>query len=182
MFITKTLLLKSKNILIFNNCNKSYNLIFMDKINKKFIKIKIPISIFIFSVSPFLILKTNFKNKHYLSTIYKQIENLFNDLDYNFFVDLELIGGGFKFLEQKKNTLFFDLAYSHHISIELDKGVSLVSSLNDGTLLTFSGNNRLSVLNFGEKVRKLRRPSVYIGTGIKFLNEEIKRKERKKDE
>jgi large subunit ribosomal protein L6 len=87
---------------------------------------------------------------------------------------IQITGLGFKAaLSGSKVT--FSLGYSHKIDFELPKGVSLEVD-KTGQKLTFKSSDKELIGQVCSKIRALRVPEPYKGTGIKYDNEVITRK------
>ena len=88
--------------------------------------------------------------------------------------NIEINGLGFK-AAQSGAKLVFSLGYTHKIDFEMPKRVSVVID-KTGQKLTFKSADRELVGHVCSKVRSLRLPEPYKGTGIKLATEEIIRK------
>lgn len=89
----------------------------------------------------------------------------------------ELIGVGYK-ATSAGQTLELALGYSHNIVMELPKEISLETTAQKGkanTIILKSYDKQL-LGQVASKIRSLRPPEPYKGKGIRFLNEEIKKK------
>lgn len=71
--------------------------------------------------------------------------------------------------------IVFSLGYSHKIDFPLPKGIS-VEIDKSGQNLKVVGSDKEQVGAVCSKIRALREPEPYKGTGIKYANEEILRK------
>ncbi len=95
---------------------------------------------------------------------------LMKGLVFGYFIELSFIGLGYKFLFVN-NCLLLKVGYSHYIQIEIPN-----------TLYVFGYKKRLIIFgielneinNFINKLRLFKRPDIYKGKGICFLNEKIK--------
>jgi len=87
---------------------------------------------------------------------------------------VEINGLGYRASVSGKNVQF-SLGYSHKIDLELPESVSLEVD-KTGQKLTFKSSNKEDLGYICSKVRSLRPPEPYKGTGIKFADEEIIRK------
>lgn len=88
---------------------------------------------------------------------------------------IKIIGLGYKAALSGNKIIFFSLGYSHKIEIPLPKEVSLEID-KSGQLLTFKSPNRLLLGDVCDKVRSLRLPEPYKGTGVRYVNEVVARK------
>lgn len=87
---------------------------------------------------------------------------------------VEIIGLGYKAVAAGKKVTF-SLGYSHKIEFDLPEGVSLAID-KTGKELMFSSYDKELLGQTCSKVRSLRVPEPYKGTGIKLATEEIVRK------
>lgn len=87
---------------------------------------------------------------------------------------LKITGLGFK-AAVTGNKVQFSLGYSHKIDIELPKNVTLEVD-KTGQLLTLRSPDKAELGLVGSKIRALRLPEPYKGTGIQYAQEVIRRK------
>jgi large subunit ribosomal protein L6 len=90
---------------------------------------------------------------------------------------LEISGVGFKAQQQGKR-LNLTLGYSHPILVDIPAGIEV--AIDKQTALTIRGISKHLVGQFAADVRSYRPPEPYQGKGIKYQNEQIRRKEGKK--
>lgn len=87
---------------------------------------------------------------------------------------LRIVGLGYK-AAVAGSKLQFNLGYSHKIDFELPQGVT-VEIDKSGQLMTFKSSDKMLLGAVCSKVRALRLPEPYKGTGIQYVNEVIRRK------
>jgi large subunit ribosomal protein L6 len=87
---------------------------------------------------------------------------------------LEIVGLGFKAVVSGKK-IVFSLGYSHTIDFELPNKVA-VEADKTGQLLTVKSSSKDLVGQVCSKIKSLRPPEPYKGTGIKYKSEVILRK------
>ena len=85
---------------------------------------------------------------------------------------LEIIGVGYK-VAVKGNTIELALGFSHPVLLDLPKGLEAKA---EGQKLTISGASKEMVGEMAAQIRRLRKPEPYKGKGIKYENEQIRRK------
>jgi large subunit ribosomal protein L6 len=95
-----------------------------------------------------------------------------------FIIEVQINGLGFKAVPVGKN-LVMSLGYSHKIDFPLPASVS-VSVDKTGQKLTFESPDNIALGLSVSRLRALRPPEVYKGTGIKRVEEVIMRKAGKK--
>ena len=85
---------------------------------------------------------------------------------------VEVIGVGYK-VAVKGNMVELALGFSHPVIIELPKGIEAKA---EGQKLTFSGIDKELVGETAARIRRLRKPEPYKGKGIRYENEQVRRK------
>jgi large subunit ribosomal protein L6 len=85
---------------------------------------------------------------------------------------LELVGVGYR-VSVSGNTVELSVGYSHPQQFVLPEGVS---ARTEGNKLFVSGISKEMVGEAAAKIRRIRPPEPYKGKGIKYINEEIRRK------
>ncbi len=81
-------------------------------------------------------------------------------------------GVGYK-AEVRGKTLGMNLGYSHPIKMAIPEGLTVKVEKNN---ITVSGADRAQVGQFSAQVRSLREPEPYLGKGIRYSDERIRRK------
>lgn len=85
---------------------------------------------------------------------------------------LEVIGVGFKANVAGK-TLTLDVGFSHEVKFTIPDGVTVAVDKN---VITVSGPDKQLVGETAARIRKVKKPEPYKGTGIKYVDEAIRRK------
>ena len=85
---------------------------------------------------------------------------------------LEVIGVGYKVSVQGKNVVL-SVGYSHPVEFPLPQGIE---ASVEGNRLTISGIDKQAVGEVAAKIRRVRPPEPYKGKGIKYADEQIRRK------
>jgi large subunit ribosomal protein L6 len=115
-------------------------------------------------------LKILTSSKSYSGLIKKLILNKMEGISRGFLIYLKIVGIGYRaHLEQ--NTLFLKLGYSHDIIYNVPSSIKIF--LLDPTLLCLFGIDKNQLTQIASNLRKLRKPSVYKGKGIRLLDEKI---------
>ena len=89
---------------------------------------------------------------------------------------LILKGVGYK-VELKGTDLVFNVGFSHPVTLSVPEG--LTATVERGTI-TITGADKQKVGQFAAEVRDIKRPEPYLGKGIAYDNEVIRRKQGKK--
>ena len=85
---------------------------------------------------------------------------------------MEVIGVGYR-VAVKGSNVELALGFSHPVVVELPKGIEAKA---EGQKLTISGIDKVLVGEVAARIRRLRKPEPYKGKGIKYENEQIRRK------
>jgi len=87
---------------------------------------------------------------------------------------LEINGVGYR-AELDGNNLILNVGYSHPVVIEPPEGISFEIETRTRQVKV-SGHNKQQVGEIASQIRKVRPPEPYLGKGIKYLDEKIRRK------
>lgn len=100
------------------------------------------------------------------------INNMVKGVTGGFKRGLELNGVGYT-AKLQGQTLVLTIGFSHEVKIEIPKEVKCAVSKN---LIELESANRQLVGLLASKIRKVRPPEPYLGKGIKYVEETIRRK------
>jgi large subunit ribosomal protein L6 len=89
---------------------------------------------------------------------------------------LELVGVGYRASVSGKK-LELTLGYSHPVQFAIPEGIEI--KVEKQTSLTVTGPNKELVGQVAAKIRSFRPPEPYLGKGVKYADEHIRRKEGK---
>ena len=89
---------------------------------------------------------------------------------------LELNGVGYK-VELRGNELVLSVGFSHQVILAVPEGITVTVLKN---VITIEGADKQRVGQFAAEVRDVKRPEPYLGKGIKYQDEVIRRKQGKK--
>ncbi|MDR0598420.1 MAG: 50S ribosomal protein L6 [Treponema sp.] len=101
------------------------------------------------------------------------LNNMVIGVSAGFTRSLIITGVGYR-AEVQGNILNMNLGYSNEIVVGIPEGLTVVTEPNNK--LTISGINKQQVGEFASQIRKLRPPEPYKGKGIRYENEQIRRK------
>ena len=102
------------------------------------------------------------------------IQNMVTGVSTGFTITLEIDGVGYR-AEMDGTTLVLNLGYSHPIRIEPADGVSFETETKTRQV-RIMGHDREVIGQIAADIRKLRPPEPYLGKGIHYLGERIRRK------
>lgn len=121
---------------------------------------------------------TDQKRHKALHGLYRSlISNMVNGVSQGYKTTQELVGVGYK-AGNKGQLLELTLGYSHNVAFELPKEIKVVTATEKGknpTIILESADKQL-IGQVAAKIRSLRKPEPYKGKGIKFANEQLRRK------
>ena len=104
------------------------------------------------------------------------INNMLIGVTDGFSKELDINGVGYRAAKEGKK-LVMNLGYSHQVIVDEIDGISIDVPTPNKVII--SGINKQRVGQFAADVRKKRPPEPYMGKGIKYVDEVIRRKEGK---
>jgi len=104
------------------------------------------------------------------------INNMVVGVSEGFKKELKMIGVGYRAQLQGKK-LVLSAGYSHPVEMDIPEGLTVEVPKN--TLINISGIDKQLVGEFAANVRGVRPPEPYLGKGIRYVNEYVRRKEGK---
>jgi large subunit ribosomal protein L6 len=105
------------------------------------------------------------------------VNNMVHGVTKGFDVTLELVGVGYRAQAQGKK-IVLSLGFSHPIEYNLPEGITVETPSN--TTIILKGINKQMLGQVASEIRAFRPPEPYKGKGVKYLGENIARKEPKK--
>ncbi len=118
-------------------------------------------------------------SKQLHGTVRANIHNMVEGVHKEFSKTLVLKGTGYKSAVEGKDVVLY-VGYSNPIHVAIPEGIKVVCSGNNSTVITISGVNKQVVGQLSAQVRAVRAPEPYLGKGIAYSDEHIRRKEGKK--
>lgn len=88
---------------------------------------------------------------------------------------LEVQGVGYRVALQGKD-LRLDVGFSHPVIFSIPEGITIAVDKNN---ITIAGNDKQRVGEVAAQIRKVKKPEPYKGKGIRYVGEEVRRKEGK---
>jgi large subunit ribosomal protein L6 len=104
------------------------------------------------------------------------IQNAVTGVSAGFSRSLELVGVGYRAAVAGKK-LELSLGYSHPIQYAIPDGIEI--KVEKQTAITVSGSSKELVGQVAAKLRSFRPPEPYLGKGVKYADEKLRRKEGK---
>ena len=104
------------------------------------------------------------------------VNNLVVGVTDGFSKTLELVGTGYR-AQAQGDTLTINIGFSHPVVLKAPANIKFETPAP--TKIVVSGINKQQVGNLAADIRKIRKPEPYLGKGIKYENEHIRRKEGK---
>ncbi|HLD17580.1 MAG TPA: 50S ribosomal protein L6 [Patescibacteria group bacterium] len=100
------------------------------------------------------------------------LNNMVQGVTTGFSKSLEVVGVGYR-AQVQGSSLRLEIGFSHPIDFPLPEGI--VASV-EKNVVTLSGADAQVVGEVASRIRRLRKPEPYKGTGIKYVGEAIRRK------
>lgn len=106
------------------------------------------------------------------------LNNMVIGVSKGFKIVQELVGVGYKATAHSGSVLELALGFSHSVFFEFPKEIKVETLTERGKnpTITLTGIDKQLLGQVAAKIRSLRPPEPYKGKGIKFANEEIRRK------
>ncbi len=101
------------------------------------------------------------------------INNMIVGVSTGFVKEMEIVGVGYRAIQQGAD-IQFQLGYSHTILFQAPKGITL--EVTEPTKFKVKGFNKEQVGQIAANIRKLRPPEPYKGKGIRYKNENVRKK------
>lgn len=101
------------------------------------------------------------------------IANLVTGVSQGWEKKLELVGVGFR-VQAAGDKLTLTVGYSHPVVVEAPEGINF--EVSDNTKIKVSGIDKQLVGQVAADIKKVRRPDVYKGKGIRYQGEYIRKK------
>ena len=136
--------------------------------------VKISIKENIISIEPKI---NNARNKAIWGTTRALINNAISGVSVGFTKDMEIVGVGYRGVLQGKK-LSLSLGLSHPVEIEIPEGILV--KMDGNTKFTISSVDKQKLGEYTTMIRSKRPPEPYKGKGIRYANEFILRKKKKK--
>ena len=117
------------------------------------------------------------KNHRALHGLYRAlVHNMVVGVTDGFAKTLEMVGTGYRAQAEGKK-LTINIGFSHPVILEAPENITFETPAP--TKLVIKGINKQQVGNLAADIRAIRKPEPYLGKGIKYENEHIRRKEGK---
>jgi len=104
------------------------------------------------------------------------INNMVVGVSKGFTKNLKMIGVGYRAI-LKDGQLVISAGFSHPVIMDIPEGLTIDVPKN--TLVNVSGIDKQLVGEFAANIRGVRPPEPYLGKGIRYVNEYVRRKEGK---
>jgi large subunit ribosomal protein L6 len=121
--------------------------------------------------------KDETQNSRALHGLYRAlVQNAVTGVTTGFTKSLDLVGVGYRAAVAGKN-LELSLGFSHPIKFAIPEGIEI--KVEKQTAIAITGADRALVGQVAAKIRSFRPPEPYLGKGVKYSDEKIRRKEGK---
>lgn len=123
--------------------------------------------------------KLYFLNSTKKVIFYELLKNI-RGLKSGFSIKLRLVGIGFKVLIEESQ-ISLKLGWSHSVIYKLPHGISVIQPKSRLPIFIIQGIEYDKVTQVAAEIRKFKKPEPYKGKGFSYENEQIRRKEGKKN-
>ena len=118
----------------------------------------------------------NKENRALHGTTRALVQNLVTGVSQGFKKDLKMIGVGYR-AQLQGQTLVVNAGYSNPVEVPIPSGIEV--TVNKNTDIPISGIDKQVVGEFAANIRAIRKPEPYLGKGIRYVDEYVRRKEGK---
>ena len=101
------------------------------------------------------------------------IDNMVVGVTQGYSKAMEIVGTGYR-VAAKGSNLEFSLGYSHTIVVSAPEGITF--AVESPTKFSVNGINKQQVGEVAANIRKLRKPEPYKGKGVRYADENVRRK------
>ncbi len=105
------------------------------------------------------------------------LNNMVVGVTEGFSKSLELVGTGYRAAAEGGKKLTINIGFSHPVILDAPENISFETP-NPNTIIV-KGISKQQVGNLAADIRAIRKPEPYLGKGIKYTDEHIRRKEGK---
>lgn len=109
-------------------------------------------------------------------TIRSLINNMVIGVNEGYKKQLSMVGVGYR-AQVSGNTITVSAGYSNPVEVAIPKGLTVEVEKN--TQISVSGIDKQAVGEFAANIRAIRKPEPYLGKGIRYVDERVRRKEGK---
>ncbi len=120
--------------------------------------------------------KKTLETKALWGTYASLIKNMMEGVNKEYEKKLIIEGVGYK-IEARGQKLVFNIGLSHQVEMEIPAGIKVVT---EGEKISVKGINKELVGQFAANIRAMKKPEPYLGKGIRYDGEVIRRKQGKK--
>jgi len=104
------------------------------------------------------------------------IQNMVIGVTEGYVKNLKMVGVGYR-ANMQGSKIVISAGYSHPVELEIPEGLTV--AVNKNTEISVAGIDKHLVGEFAANVRAVRKPEPYLGKGIRYVDEYVRRKEGK---
>ena len=104
------------------------------------------------------------------------IQNMVIGVTDGYTKNLKMVGVGYR-ANMQGSKIVVNAGYSHPVELDIPEGLTV--TVNKNTEISVSGIDKHLVGEFAANVRAIRKPEPYLGKGIRYVDEYVRRKEGK---
>lgn len=123
------------------------------------------------------IAKATKESKSLWGTTRMLVSNMVKGVTEGFEKKLEIQGIGFKAALEGKNKIILNVGFTHPVGLTAPEGVEFKIEKN---IITISGVDKQKVGQIAAEIRATKPPEPYLGKGIRYVGEQVRRKAGKK--
>lgn len=105
------------------------------------------------------------------------VSNMVTGVTTGFVRSLDLVGVGYR-AQSQGATLNLQLGFSHPVNLKIPEGIEIETPTQTNILV--KGSDKQKIGQFAAEIRALRPPEPYKGKGVRYSDENVRRKEAKK--
>lgn len=102
------------------------------------------------------------------------VNNMVVGVSEGFVRELEIVGVGYRAQAQGSNRLELQVGYSHPVHVDAPDGITF--EVPAPTRIVVRGADKQQVGEVAANIRKVRKPEPYKGKGIRYVDEQVRRK------
>ena len=122
--------------------------------------------------------ETDIKQKQSFHGLYRSlVNNMVVGVSEGYKKTLALVGTGYRAQADGGKKLTINIGFSHPVILDAPENIQFETP--NQTTIVVKGINKQQVGNLAADIRAIRKPEPYLGKGIKYVDEHIRRKEGK---
>lgn len=104
------------------------------------------------------------------------LQNMVTGVSEGYKKSLDILGVGYKFDVKGPRLLELSVGYSHKVKVDAPEGITIEADKEEKNRIHISSFDKQLLGYFSAKIRSIKPPEPYKGKGIRYTNEQIRRK------